>query len=97
MLNDYLARSNDLDHMIVSSCSWGVEAARISGDQPDYSREIKDLQRKLQQHARKKEAEIIAAKQTIREDLKVQIGERLRFDGSADYGSLLNIEQRLHP
>ena len=83
--------------MIVSSCSWGVEAVRISGDQPDYSREIKDLQRKLQQHARKKEAEIIAAKQTIREDLKVQIGERLRFDGSADYGSLLNIEQRLHP
>lgn len=56
----------------------------MNGDQPDHTREIKELQRKLQLHAKKQEAEMIAAKKTIREVLGFHIGESLRLDVSAD-------------
>jgi flagellar motor switch protein FliM len=58
----------------------------MNEDQPDHTREIKELQRKLQLHAKKQEVEITAAKKTIREVLGFHIGESLRLDTSTDSG-----------
>jgi len=55
----------------------------MNGAQRDDSSDIRELQRKLLLHGRREEAEILAAKKTIREDLKTRIGEHLQLDTSA--------------
>lgn len=55
-----------------------AELSDLGHIMPDHGREIGELQYKLQLHAHKKEAEIMAAKEIIQDDLKTRIGECLR-------------------
>ncbi|KAF8222880.1 hypothetical protein L208DRAFT_1412747 [Tricholoma matsutake] len=79
MFNDQLAELSDLGHIMVSRYSRsGVARMNGAHGEPDHGREIGELQYKLQLHAHKKEAEIMAAKEIIQDDLKTRIGECLR-------------------